>query len=159
LKSLQARRTLAFLALALSIPLTSFLTNEANLRIQKQVVATQSFQVGLDVIERAYFRQNSNANLIFVAQQSWDYESIVSVSRYLHARIPDSKVFLRSSLESNDPSASLFSEISDSGSAEWQIEPLSSEVFGAKDICIYSQEKRKNLADDCDLSVVIRWLP
>ena len=159
LKSLQIRRVFAAFALALSITLTSTLTNEANLVIQKQVVATQSFQSGLDEIERAYFEHNSNANLIFVAQQSWDYESIVSVSRYLHARIPDSKIFLRSLLEPSDPAKSLFSEISYSGSTEWQIEPLSSEDFDAKDICIYSQEKIVNLANDCDLSVVIRWLP
>lgn len=126
-------------------------------RIVSHVSATQSFQNGLKEVISA----QRQSQIIFVAQSAWDYETIISVGRYVLEKEPNATAFIYAD-KGNLDTGQGWSKI-----REWSIVGIDKSIFlplppgfsDQKYDCIFSQSIQVKLPNFCNSSIVIRWLP
>jgi hypothetical protein len=126
-------------------------------RIASHVSATQSYQNGLKEVISA----QRQGQIVFVAQSAWDYETIISLGRYVLEKEPNATAFLYTDVENLDVDQG-WSTI-----RQWSIEGIDESIFlplppGFSDQkygCIFSQSIQVELPNFCNSSIVIRWLP
>jgi hypothetical protein len=125
--------------------------------IVSHVNATQSFQNGLkEVISSQRVSQ-----IVFIAQSAWDYETVISVGRYVLEKEPKATAFLYADKENLDAGQG-WSTI-----RQWSIEGIDESIFlplppgfsDQKYSCIFSQSMQVKLPNFCNSSIIIRWLP
>jgi len=127
-------------------------------RITSHVRATVTFSNSLDKI--VHSRQEFS-QFAFVAQSSWDYESIFSVAKQLRARGDTRKFFLFSSSipeGMQDSTTDSFRNWMKDGVGENLYSSIRFYDRGSKTICAYSQNQNLKL-DECDDGELILWLP
>jgi hypothetical protein len=127
-------------------------------RVNSHFRATVTFSNSLDKIfqSRQEFPQ-----FAFVAQSSWDYESIFSVAKQLRARGDTRKFYLFSSRIPEglrDSTTDSFQIWMKDGVGENLYSPIRFYEQQLKTICAYSQNQNLKL-DECDDGELIIWLP
>jgi hypothetical protein len=125
--------------------------------IVNHVNATQSFQNGLKEVISA----QRESQIVFIAQSAWDYETIISVGRYVLEKEPKATAFLYADKENLDAGQG-WSTI-----RQWSIEGLDESIYlplppvfkDRKYSCIFSQSMQVKLPNFCNSSIIIRWVP
>jgi hypothetical protein len=125
--------------------------------IGSHVKATQNFQSGI----RAVITAEREDQIVFIAQTSWDYENIISVSRYLMENDPSTKANLYADVNNSDSGSgwAAIKQWSRDGIAESIFLSSPTEFSEQKYVCIFSQNMQIDLPTFCKRSITIKWLP
>ena len=147
---------------AISFILVTFLVNSfpsVTTTINNQQRATSSFALGIDEIVQSPI-STIGGGVIFVVQSGWDYESVLSVSRFIKSRNSGIKFYTLLRTNEKNSLTNILEVISKTGSEEWKVLPISKIDGKSRYLCVYSQSKL--ILDSptlCSVEKIIEWLP
>jgi len=127
-------------------------------RVTSHVRATTDFSNSLDKI---YQSRMEFTQFAFVAQSSWDYESMFSVAKQLRARGDTREFYLFASKipkANQDSITDIFQNWMEDGVGRNLYKSIRSHDSDSGTICAYSQIQNIKV-DECDQIILITWLP
>lgn len=124
--------------------------------VKSHVNATKSFQNGVNQIV-SLWKTEQHSSILFLAQTNWDYESAISLGKFLNHRIDGEFSYFVYPLQTKEKTDLMIS-MSSQGNRYGNIKPFSKFQTDKKSICVFSINKPITIPRVCAQVVSLQWL-